>query len=296
MKKPNEALKRERELRGWTQAELAKKLGTTKLNVGRWERGESFPPPFYREKLCKLFKKNAEELGFLQDDGKENKDSVTKHSSSSQEQITEEANEHIEELVQEVKRPPQTIWFVPYKRNLYFTGREEILTKLQVSFFERKTSLPAYALSGLPGVGKTQIAVEYAYRHYEEYQAILWASADTKETLTADFIDFAHVLNLPEKDDHNQKNVVHAVQQWMSFNSRWLLIFDNVEDLNLVSSFFPPFENKGHILLTTRAQISGAIATKIDVETLETKDGASFLLHRANIIQTDDTLTEVVRG
>lgn len=63
--RPNAQLKRVRELRGWSQEDVAEKIGTTQKIVSRWERGESMPVPYYRQRLCKLFGKNAAELGFL---------------------------------------------------------------------------------------------------------------------------------------------------------------------------------------------------------------------------------------
>lgn len=62
---PNAQLKRARELSGWSQEDVADKIGATQKLVSRWERGESIPVPYYRQKLCKLFNKNAAELGFV---------------------------------------------------------------------------------------------------------------------------------------------------------------------------------------------------------------------------------------
>jgi DNA-binding XRE family transcriptional regulator len=59
-------LRRERELRGWSQAELARQIGAPdKSVVGRWERGEVSPSPHYRARLCELFELDAEEFGWL---------------------------------------------------------------------------------------------------------------------------------------------------------------------------------------------------------------------------------------
>src|SRR2546430_1482850 len=60
---PNQILKRERRLRGWTQEYLAIRVGSDPKSVGRWERGEAFPSPYYQQKLIKLFGKTAHELG-----------------------------------------------------------------------------------------------------------------------------------------------------------------------------------------------------------------------------------------
>src|SRR6266699_7089598 len=100
--------------------------------------------------------------------------------------------------------------------------------------------------------GKTQTAVEYAYRYREEYQFILWVQANTAETLLANFVALARLLNLPEKDAREQQITVQALKQWLETHNGWLLIFDNADDLSMLQDY-PPVENTGHILLTTRA-------------------------------------------
>src|SRR5712691_3873542 len=66
---PNERLKRARHQQGWTQAELAERVGTTFETVSRWERGIKIPSAYYRRKLCEVFGKTPEELGLLTDAG-----------------------------------------------------------------------------------------------------------------------------------------------------------------------------------------------------------------------------------
>lgn len=76
----NEKLKHARELRGWSQEELARRIGCIAESMGRrgvvldvstisrWERGRNLPSPFYRQLLCTLFEMNAKELGLLPSD------------------------------------------------------------------------------------------------------------------------------------------------------------------------------------------------------------------------------------
>lgn len=64
-KKPNSILRRERQLRGWSQQKVAELVDTSEDVVSRWERGESKPSPFFQEKLCLLYGKSAEELGIF---------------------------------------------------------------------------------------------------------------------------------------------------------------------------------------------------------------------------------------
>ncbi len=103
------------------------------------------------------------------------------------------------------------------------------------------------------------MAIEYAYRYREEYTAILWTSAATRELLIASFVTLAGLLNLAEKDAPDQMLTVEAVKGWFANHSGWLLILDNADDLVMASEFLPVGQT-GHILLTTRAQAAGSIA------------------------------------
>lgn len=66
MPTPNERLRHERQLRGWSQAHLAEQIDVPDYYISRWERGEVLPSPYYQQKLCEVFGKTAEELGMLQ--------------------------------------------------------------------------------------------------------------------------------------------------------------------------------------------------------------------------------------
>jgi tetratricopeptide (TPR) repeat protein len=181
---------------------------------------------------------------------------------------------------------------IPYPRNPFFTGRDEVLTRLATALRHGTIPVQTQAICGLAGVGKTQIAIEYAYRFQEDYQAVLWAPADTREVLISAFVTAARLLNLPEKDAQDQTVVVAAFLQWMKTHSKWLLILDNVEDLVMLSEFIPPAHD-GHIILTTRAQPMGRLAQRIEVETLLPEAAALFLLKRATLIASDTSLEQV---
>jgi hypothetical protein len=95
--------------------------------------------------------------------------------------------------------------------------------------------------------------VEYAYRYRDEYHALLWVAAATRDTLIASFLDLARRLNLPEKGEPDQTITVQAVKRWLEQHDQWLLIVDNADDLAIAEEFLPT-NDKGHILLTTRTQ------------------------------------------
>ena len=184
------------------------------------------------------------------------------------------------------------LWNVPYSHNPFFIGREALLTHLYNILHDEKAAALTQAISGLGGIGKTQLAVEYAYRNRDKYQAILWATATTYETLFTDFVALAELLDLPEKDAQDYTITVQAVKHWLETHSRWLLIIDNADDLEIINDFLPTRGN-GHIIITTRSQATGTIAQPLEVTKLEPDDGAVFLLHRARIIPTTALLADV---
>jgi tetratricopeptide (TPR) repeat protein len=177
------------------------------------------------------------------------------------------------------------IWNIPYQRNPLFTGRENVLKRLYDALRAGKTAALAQpqAISGLGGIGKTQTAVEYAYRYRDDYNAILWVKAETEGSINSDFVTIAHLLNLPEKQEQDQHKIVKAVKDWFQKHTDWLLILDNADDIAMVQGFLP-LGGKGHILLTTRAHATGRIAQRIEVEKMEPDEGALFLLHRAKLL------------
>jgi len=189
---------------------------------------------------------------------------------------------------------PLALWNVPYRRNPFFTGREDTLTALRDALTGRGIAALAQplALSGLGGIGKTQTAVEYAYRFAGEYQATLWVRADTRETLLADLLGLARLLDLPEKDEQDSGRAAAAVARWLEATPGLLLIFDNVEELALVGEFVPG-TGQAHVLLTTRTQVTGSFAGRIDLEEMFAEEGALFLLRRAGIVKQDAGFADI---
>ena len=188
------------------------------------------------------------------------------------------------------------IWNIPYQRNPLFTGREDVLKKLSEALRAGKTAALAQpqAISGLGGIGKTQTAVEFAYRYKDDYKAILWVKAETEGSINADFVTIASLLDLPEKQEQDQHKIVEAVKRWFQEHTEWLLILDNADDIAMVQGFIP-LGSMGHILLTTRAHATGRTAQRIEVEKMEPDEGALFLLHRAKLLDPDSPLETATR-
>ncbi|HET8888232.1 MAG TPA: FxSxx-COOH system tetratricopeptide repeat protein [Candidatus Angelobacter sp.] len=168
-------------------------------------------------------------------------------------------------------------WLVPHARNDAFTGREQLLIDLRADLVKKRKQ----ALSGLGGVGKTQIAVEYAYRYKDEYTAVLWTFADTEQSVRGGFARIASLLNLPDKDATEQAKVTEAVRSWLEENSGWLLVLDNADDPAAVNDFLPQ-QGKGHILVTSRAhqfQNIGIFSPR-EIDVLSPDEAREFLLLR----------------
>jgi predicted ATPase len=179
------------------------------------------------------------------------------------------------------------VWQIPYRRNPFFTGREDVLNQLHEHLMLAKTAALTQppAITGLGGIGKTQIAIEYAYRHRAEYKHVLWVNASEPLTLTEGFVQIARALQLPIKEEQDQNIVIEAVKQWLLNSDGWLLILDNADDLPFAYTFLPT-TGTGHVLLTTREHKTGRIARGFEVKPMEKEEGVLFLLRRSKVLDS----------
>jgi tetratricopeptide (TPR) repeat protein len=185
------------------------------------------------------------------------------------------------------------IWNIPYPRNPFFLGRESELAQIRQRLQAGQTmalSQPQ-AISGLGGIGKTQVALEYAYQHHHDYTAVLWARAESAEALISSYVSLATLLRLPQREAKEQQVTIQAVKTWLQTHRSWLLILDNADELTLLSDFLPPSLG-GHLLLTTRAVATGRLAHRLEIETLLPEQGVLLLLRRATLIALDAMLEQ----
>lgn len=229
------------------QHHLAQKLGIHRNTIGRWERGDFLP----ESKTMLLEIARQLHLNDLE----------------------------THQLLEASLIVPAPHWWVPLPRNPFFTGREEILQKLHTQLHADR----ATALQGLGGIGKTQVALEYAYRHAPEYNAIFWIGADTVESMITSLLGIAEVLQLSERGNQDPQRVITTVQRWLTTHYEWLLIWDNLEDFELLTRFLPS-AYRGTLLLTTRHQALGRLASGLALESMRPEEGKLFLLRRACVL------------
>ncbi|MCK5308184.1 MAG: TIR domain-containing protein, partial [Zetaproteobacteria bacterium] len=184
------------------------------------------------------------------------------------------------------RRRKSKIWNIPHRKNPNFTGREDLLARLRESLISNQHAALTQAVHGLGGVGKTQLAVEYAYRHEQDYAFVWWIRAEEAATLAADYAALVGELNLPEKNGTDQPIIIEAVRRYLEQNKDWLLIFDNAGEKAEVLEYLPR-TSLGHVIITSRNPNWRGTANPLPVQVMEPSEAVDFLNKRTG--QTDKT-------
>ena len=165
-----------------------------------------------------------------------------------------------------------------------FAGREEDLADLHTALMGAKGA--PVALYGLGGIGKTRLAIEYAWSREAVYSALLFVSASDGAALNAGLaaVTAFEVLDLPEKEARDDATKITAVLRWLESNPTWLMILDNVDDRAAVAEVakLMPRLKGGHVVVTARASNFPASVQKLQVPTLDENAAAQFLLDRTD--------------
>jgi tetratricopeptide (TPR) repeat protein len=136
------------------------------------------------------------------------------------------------------------------------------------------------------GIGKTRLAIEYAWSREAAYSALLFVSASDAAALNAGLAGLTafEILDLPEKEARDDATKIAAVLRWLESNPTWLMILDNVDGraaVAAVAKLIPRLKG-GHVVLTARASNFPAGVRKLEVSTLDENAAAQFLLDRTD--------------
>ncbi len=191
---------------------------------------------------------------------------------------------------EEADPPKSVIENIPYHRNRNFTGRSSLLDELRKDLTTEQYTALTQAVTGLGGVGKTQLALEYTYRHIDDYEVIWWVRSEEPAILANDYIELADRIGL-EKGSGKTEELIDAVRQWFENNTGWLLIFDNAQNPRDLTRYLPKI-GSGHVIVTSRNPNWESLAKSLEVLVFERPESVKFLLRRTD--QRDEKAAEAL--
>jgi tetratricopeptide (TPR) repeat protein len=180
------------------------------------------------------------------------------------------------------------IWGGMPIRNPDFTGREQIITGLRQALVQRsKASVLPETLHGFGGVGKTQLAIEYVYRHADHYDLVWWIPAEHPSSVRASLAQLGERLGLPASDDMQQ--TARMVLDVLSGPSplRWLLVYDNADAPEDITPLLPGGSG-GHVIVTSRNQEWARAGGAIEVDVFQRAESIALLQRRGEGISERD--------
>ncbi len=113
---------------------------------------------------------------------------------------------------------------IPYGRNERFFGRKDILAQMETELLDMPQEarrMRSFALHGMPGVGKTQTALQFVHQHLSAFEAIFWVSASSTEKLSQEYVDIARALDLDKGlVAADQLKSANLVKDWLRYTGR----------------------------------------------------------------------------
>ena len=175
------------------------------------------------------------------------------------------------------------VWNVP-ARNPGFTGREDLLAAVRERLLAGNRAV-VQALRGMGGVGKTQLATEYAHRLATAYDLAWWVNAELGGLIGDQFAALGLALGCVQAGASTE--VVRAVVLGeLRERGRWLLVFDNAANPADIAGWLPG--GTGHVLITTREQGWTEIAAPVEVDVLARPESVAILQARVTRLGAAD--------
>ena len=171
--------------------------------------------------------------------------------------------------------PP--VWNVP-ARNPGFTGRDGLLVAVRERLLAGDKAA-VQAFQGMGGVGKTQLAVEYAHRFASAYDLVWWINSEQAGLIGDQVAALGAALGCVEAGTGTEA-VRAAVLAELRERSRWLLVFDSAEDPADIIRWLPG--GSGHVLITSRGRAWAEIAALVEVDVLARPESVALLQGRVD--------------
>jgi len=175
------------------------------------------------------------------------------------------------------------VWNVD-ARNPGFVGRELLLVDLRRRLHSGGTAV-VQALRGMGGIGKTQLAMEYAYRHAGDYDAVWWIAAEQEEFIAEQLAALGAELQVvpPQADTLSAARIVRS---HLRSRDGWLLIFDNAVSPDKIRPWLPG--GQGHVIVTSRHRRWTDVAAVVEVNVMSRQESAALLTsHHAGLCGSD---------
>jgi hypothetical protein len=183
----------------------------------------------------------------------------------------------------------EVIWGDVPPRNPNFTGRDDLLRALRERLTAKLVALLPSERHGLGGVGKTGVAIEYAYRFMADYDLVWWVPAEQISLARSSLADLAGRLGVPASTDINRTvdGVLHALRTGRPY-ARWLLVYDNAGDPDELAPLIAAPDLAGHVLITSRDARWDRHAATVEVDVLQRAESVALLRRRAPHISPSD--------
>ncbi|WP_248825881.1 FxSxx-COOH system tetratricopeptide repeat protein [Frankia umida] len=194
--------------------------------------------------------------------------------------------------VQDTGRRVPIVWGNVPQRNKNFTGRTKQLADLRRRITSDDLDITAvlpHALQGMGGVGKTQLAVEYAHQFQTDYDLVWWVGAEQPVMIRSALAALAPQLRLTEGGPLRTEDAVALVLDALRRGEpyrRWLLVFDNAESPELIRPLIP--HGPGHVIVTSRDRGWLGQVDAIEVDVFDRAESTQFLQRRVPGITPND--------
>jgi tetratricopeptide (TPR) repeat protein len=169
-----------------------------------------------------------------------------------------------------------------------FRGRDAALERLGRPVAADASVVVTQALYGLGGVGKSELALQYAHARRAEYQLVWWSTAAGPEQIEAGLAALAGRLCPPVALAGSTQDAANWTLGWLQAHDQWLLILDNVEDPADVEELLGQLR-AGHIVLTSRRDVDWQrIATPVRLDILAAGPAADIITTRTGHTSDQD--------